>query len=255
MGSLSRELLLKFPRHFREDICNICKSEYYIHYFASKVVILYSPAVYLAPAPAPTPTPTPASASACWFNHQRPDAWCTGTTQIVYRYHGICYICLQPKYARSSSIAPNFQNIFVISSRNVAGDRVLTISEWKKIRRVILIESQHRYYKKTHMPFPVGLALRVCKEVYWDALPMCVVPITLGTYWLSLKRNENDDLVHSSSTPRAIMAGLVVGYTFPVSFPVITAYKFIFPRDITMERFCMGDSWEQSVKTVDRKVN
>ena len=130
-----------------------------------------------------------------------------------------------------------------------------TIREWKKIRRVILIESQHRYYKKTHMPFPVGLALRVCKEVYWDALPMCVVPITLGTYWLSLKRNENDDLVHSSSTPRAIMAGLVVGYTFPVSFPVITAYKFIFPRDITMERFCMGDSWEQSVKTVDRKVN
>ena len=71
MGSLSRELLLKFPRHFREDIC---KSEYYIHYFASKVVILYSPAVYLAPAPAPAPAPTPASASACWFNHQRPDA-------------------------------------------------------------------------------------------------------------------------------------------------------------------------------------
>lgn len=82
---------------------------------------------------------------------------------------------------------------------------------------------------------------------------MCVVPITLGTYWLSLKRDENDNLVHSSSTPRAIMTGLVVGYTFPVSIPAFTIYRFIFPRDMTMEKFCMGDSWGPIEKPADKK--
>ena len=104
------------------------------------------------------------------------------------------------------------------------------------------------------MPYPIGLALRVSKEVYWEALPMCVVWSTLGTYWLSLKRNESDDLVHSSSTPRAIMAGLVIGYTFPVSLPLMAAYRDIYKKSL-IRKFCTGDAEEKIVKTADRKVN
>ena len=76
---------------------------------------------------------------------------------------------------------------------------------------------------------------RILSEIYFDALPISVTTATLSSYYCSLKRNSQDDLMHSTSTPRAISFGLFVGYTFPVSFPLVAASVVYFPRDKTIE--------------------
>ena len=76
---------------------------------------------------------------------------------------------------------------------------------------------------------------KILSEIYFDALPISVTTATLSSYYCSLKRNSEDDLVHSLSTPRAIAFGLCVGYTFPISFPLIAASVVYSPRDKTIE--------------------
>ena len=76
---------------------------------------------------------------------------------------------------------------------------------------------------------------RILSEIYFDALPISVTTATLATYYCSLKRNSQDDLIHSGSTPRAIGFGLFVGYTFPLSFPLVMANAVYNPRDKTIE--------------------
>lgn len=64
-------------------------------------------------------------------------------------------------------------------------------------------------------------------DFYWDCLPMMVVFNTITYFHRTTKLNAEGNRVMTNKSKSAAMMGLLIGVTYPVSYPLLIVYDII----------------------------